>query len=599
MLDYHQNCVALSEFTAALSGVADPALAAARDQAVAAVSAERGSALLGAFVHHLIGHAASDGAEIALLQRAADLWAKGLALCDQLTAVRTGLESALENPGDPGSPAKFNAAAMDVQSFGRSAVAMMADIDALRADVLKFPHLPRHPRQADLKTDQWNWGDLVLGRRTEALVRSVSALARDAGDAATTAFATGAISSYAANVAASPYIAFAVGGPRRAHRQRDRIARNAIGAWFAANSGAAISPTQMADRITFGPANNPELPDAIRSLVQGALAKTFDLQHTQPLPDLQLGYARLVQHLRLLDKFPRPAVPAPPNQMWLAALYSDPQNPPGSLRPQDVDVTGQDGGGVAVQVGDPQPGTGQPNGSDSSKTAKGCGIAVLIIIAIDLIQAFVQCVGQWANGHRCTFWENMLLSKVWEQDPPDPHDPNGPTTVSVTGQQLTTIAGSPQAASLVGQLFDLHGQAWEAMDKAYVFLCVAGLIYPGHLLASPLYSQFTAMPAHQPWPHREAADPPYHLYPSSPLELPTVPEFPYAPGTSPQAALSEVFEGLAAIGLALWRQIATNVQDSQNRDLDADRGRVHPCWNADGSINDDPVAVRILAYEEQ
>src|SRR6266568_7310847 len=93
------------------------------------------------------------------------------------------------------------------------------------------------------------------------------------------------------------------------------------------------------------------------------------------------------------------------------------------FRPQGVDVVGQDGGGVAVGYGPGEPGSSKPDGSDSSSTAKGCGIVLLAIILADLLQAFIQCIGQWANHHTCTFWKNMLLIKLWEQDPPDPRDP--------------------------------------------------------------------------------------------------------------------------------------------------------------------------------
>ena len=75
MLDYHGDTVALSEFMSALSAAnfPDPAVASVQHKALEVVATESGAALLGAFVHHLLSHAASDGAELALLQRAADL----------------------------------------------------------------------------------------------------------------------------------------------------------------------------------------------------------------------------------------------------------------------------------------------------------------------------------------------------------------------------------------------------------------------------------------------------------------------------------------------------------------------------------------------
>jgi hypothetical protein len=232
----------------------------------------------------------------------------------------------------------------------------------------------------------------------------------------------------------------------------------------------------------------------------------------------------MVEHLDLLDGFRLPPAPLPPLPTFAANLYGDPQNPPPTLRPQDVDVNGQDGGGVGVSFGgDPQPGSQTPSSSDSSGNTV-CGIIAAILIAVEVIQAFVQCVVQWAEKKPCTFWDNMLLKKIWEQDPPDPHDPTEPTPVSVTAQQLTAVADTAQATQLIGMLYDLHGQVWEAMDKASAFLAVTGLVYPGDRVTAPLYAQFTSLPAPSPWPHREEPDPAaaYHHFPVSPLENPTV-----------------------------------------------------------------------------
>jgi hypothetical protein len=562
------------------------------------MTAEPGAALLGAFTHHLLWHATSDGSELDLMQRAADLWSRGSTLLSQMGALRQDLENALQNPADPGSVDKFNAAAFNAQVFSNAAVAMQTDINALRAAVMKFPHLPPHPRQRDLATNAWDWGNLTLGRRTDALVRSLSRLA---SQPSTVAFATGAAASYGANVAGSAYLGHVVGGSRRSHRHRDRLARNAVGGWLAAHHPSAVPPSAMAALITFGPAGNPTLPPELETLVREALTKTFDIGQTQPLPDLKLGYTRLVAHLRLLDAFPRPQAPTPPGQFWMQQIYDDLQNPPTSLRPQDVDVTGKDGGGVQVQYGPPEPGSSTPSKSDSSKVGAGCGIALLLIILVDLIQAFVQCIGQWANHHRCTFWKNMLLSKLFEQDPPDPSSQNGPSNTSVTAQQLTAIASGPDAASLVGQLSDANAFAWEVMDNAYIFLAGAGLIYPGHLLGMPKFSQFTSVPAGQPWPRREEADAveTFHFYPVSSVENPTVAPSPFPVGAAPDVSLSSNALNGSAVALSLWRQIAATEQDSQNRDLDADRGFLHPCWAAKRSVGDDPIDVLVLAFDAQ
>lgn len=459
MIDYLHEMVALDAFTAKLSATlfTDVASRNAQKQTLDDLNSETGSALLGTLLQHLIAHSASNGLEITLLQRASRLWAGGRDLCTELGKVRADFENALESPGDPLAADRFNNAAITIHGVSNTATAMLAEIDSLRKDVMTFKHLLPHPRQHDLATHSWDWSNLTLGRRTDALVRN---LFRAASSKGMTAFATGAVSSYGANVVGSAYLGHAVGGPRRSHRFRDRLARNAVGNWLASHHPGIPSPAKLADRITFGSHAHPQLPSELQSLLQDALTTTFDLAETEALPDLKIGYSRLVTHLRLLDSFSRPDVPTTPTQFWMAALYGDPQNIQSSLRPQDVDVNAQDGGGATATYGPPAPGSSTPDSSDSSKTASGCGIALLLIVLVDLVQAFVQCIGQWANKHRCTFWDNMLLKKAWEQDPPDPRDSTRPENPNVTASRLTAIAGSPQAISLVGQMFNVHGQAW-------------------------------------------------------------------------------------------------------------------------------------------
>ena len=54
----------------------------------------------------------------------------------------------------------------------------------------------------------------------------------------------------------------------------------------------------------------------------------------------------------------------------------------------------------------------------------------------------------------------------------------------------------------------------------------------------------------------------------------------------------------AALSSMVWFQTASGVLDANNYDLDADRGPQHPCWVAQGSINDNPVDVANLDYTD-
>lgn len=591
MIDYHGDAIALSELLDALAAAPfpDPVLAAAQQDGIQSSTAHPGAALVGALYGQLLLHAASDGAELNLLDQAATLWGKGLALCHELGSIRADLEHAMENPADPGSADTFNNASVRAQTIGYAINALRPDIDALRTAALAFPHLPPHPRQENKPINQWDWGNLLHARRTDALARD---LLNRANKASEKAFALGVVAGYGANSSGSSYLGQAVGGPRRSQRYRDRLARNTVGAWLAANHPKARPLTAISAAL---PAN---LPTDLRQLLTDALSTTFDLSETQPIPDLDTGYERLLRHLSLLTQFAKPPLPVPPSATWQVRFFSDPSSPQPTLRPQDVDVVGQDGGGVAVQYGGgPDPGSPQPGKDDSSKANAVCGIIVAILIIIDVIQAFVQCIVQWANKKTCTFWDNMLLKKVWEQDPPDPRDPGNPQNTNVTAQQLTNAADNPQAAQLVSLLFDAHNTAWEAMDRAYNFLAATGLIMPDGLIGLPLYAQFTSLPPYrEDWPRRPEKHPvdTYHLPPSSPVEQPI-----QRPSLFPTNAAPSVFVSQATTtALTLWAQNASGQSGTANLDLDADRASGHLCWRAGGSIDDDPVAIEILRYEE-
>ena len=470
---------------------------------------------------------------------------------------------------------------------------MQAEVTRLRDDVSLLAHLPAHPRQLDEPASAWDWGNLLLGRRTDALVRNLSRLAHNPP---TRAFAFGALAGYGANAAGSAYLGHVVGGPRRSHRFRDRIARNTVGSWLALKYLTTPAPVKIAELVRFGGAHHPVLPSGVEQLLKDALEATFDLSRTPKLPDLQLGYRRMLRHLQLIDSFVHPAVPAVPQGVWPAKLYGDPSNPPPSLRPQDVGLSGDPGGGVSL--GSNSSGNPTPGQSDNEKSSQICGIIVAILIIIDLIQAFVQCIVQWAKKQTCTFWDNMLLKKLWEKDPPDPRDPPPTTNVTASSAELTAMASIEQVTQLIGCLFDIHTQIWEALDRAYHFLAFHGLIYPGSLIDVPVYSQFTSTPATAQWPRRPVNDPAnwYHLYPGSPLEHPAT-----APTGVPVGAKPDAFLPLAAarFTLPLWEQIARGETDTQNLDLDADRGFLHQCWATGTSINDNPLDVKILAYGDQ
>lgn len=596
MIDYHSDQVALAEFIATLATAtpSDPVVTAARDAAIDAVSAHPEAALLGAFVHQLLAHAASDGAELDLLDRASRTWAAGLELYDEVTRIRSVIERTLEDPTADGAADDFNAAAVDAQILANRANALRPGIDALRADTMALRHLARHPRQSDRPVDEWDWANLTLARRTDAVTR---ALYRHASDQATTALAVGAVSAYGANAAGSAYLWQVVGGPRRSHRHRDRIARYAVGEWLARFHPAGVPLSQLADRLTAGGAVS-ELDPALAAQLEGSLAEAFDHGGVQSLPSLSIGFERLVRHLRLLPTIRLPEPPGLPSGSWTERLYGDPQSSPPSLRTRDADVNGMDGGGVAVTyTTDPQPGSKK---SSSTDAATVCGIIFLILILIDVVQALVRCIVQWAQGDTCTFWQNMFTSALFEQDPPDPTDPTGPQTPDVTAQGLSTIGAGRQGEELVHSLYEVQAQMCETLHRAHGFLAYGGLIYPGPRAEGPLFAQFTRTGSFVALPRRAPDDPfaTSYAFPQTPVESPAE-EPSFDEGSAPDAWLGTWSTWASgSISLSIFTQVAAGTFDAGNLDLDADRSGRHLCWQAAGSVHDDPIAVQTLGYAD-
>jgi hypothetical protein len=176
---------------------------------------------------------------------------------------------------------------------------------------------------------------------------------------------------------------------------------------------------------------------------------------------------------------------------------------------------------------------------------------------------------------------------------------------ALTSEQLQATAGVGQMIPLVGNLFDLQNQLWEGLSQMRAFLTIHGMIPPDTMINNPVYAQFLAIPAPVQLPLKPEVDPVpnFHTYPPTIVENPAYGWAPYPAGATP-----EVFTGPGtpdtilptASGTAIqtWKQIMRGEQDATNYDLDADRGYQFPCWSVAGSIDDDPVNVQALAYDE-
>ena len=581
MIDYLSHVAVLKQQHASLASesISDSDLAGARDKLLADVSTEENAAYLGSCIDHLIAHAVSDGLELNFLETGANLWKRGLLVYEKITLIREAIETVLADPTVSGAVDKFNSAVQALPGIKTDVTQILSEAEVLKNNVLPLPHLRPHPRQEDKKISDWNLSNLFLARRTDAFVRSVF---KNAKDSQTHSFAFGMLASYGGNLAGSSYLGRVVGGPRRSHRYRDRLARNSVGAWLAHNSPLP-SLGELSKRFSFGYLTGTiQLPTGISNSIVAGIKEVYK---TSELPDLTIGLNRMVRHLQLLDSFNRPPLPSPPIP---------------ALDPIMATLTAVEGGQVTPKtVGDgagdpPQSGSGSTDqGDGKAKTGTLCVLA--IFIAIVLIAQLIDCIIQWFGGDEC---EARVWKALFESE-------EAPAS---TSQQFLTSSTTPPnshiAASIVNEFYNAQLEIWQAFDQALSFLTVSGLIYPDkYFLKSKLYNQFTSIPLVGSWPHKAEPDPEnnYIFYPSSPIENPPSQLSPYATSAAPISFVNGA-GGQSAwdFSRSLWNQIAKRQFDSSNLDLDADRGHGFPSWQvtAGTSINDDPVNVSILSYNE-
>ncbi len=577
MIDYHSHLAVLQEFLK-LTGASPEekaVLQAAKDDPDAAI--------IGACIDHLVVHAESDGFEIDILEKAAGIWSRAVAIYGQLGEAQSGIEQALASPPPANATELVGQALQKLVAARDSALASQAEIDALKASIEPLSHIPPHPRQDDVKEPSWDNGNRFLGRRTAAFLNEAF---RKAGSKRERAVAAGLVSSYAGNLCGSAYLGTVVAGPRRLHRFRDRIARNAVGAYLHKKKATP----KLSGIGLFGAAPGSPLPADIAALLRSAFTMAYP---GRPVPDFDAGYGKLVRHLQALERFQRVDLPMPPANGFVESV---PPTEVGDI----LAASGIDGGLSISTASDPNPGTASTSDSKSSSGA-GCVLIVLAIFAFLIL--LIVCIVQAVDNGKCTVFDFLA------PDPPDPHDPNTPAPEA--SGALTALQNSENAAHFLQEIFNMRMVMWQGMDSALSYLAVTGLIYPDDLLmSSPLYQQFLLTPGRPQWPLRldPQAEETYHRDPLTPAENPVagVHSQPFPAELRPETfvdvgqmvlthSADSKFSG-SQFAYIFLRGLLEGQPDKHNRDLDADRGFMHECWDiADGTSIDDPVlSVKIL-----
>jgi hypothetical protein len=582
LIEYHGLCSAVVATASALDAATDdPALAESAAELRASLDAVPEVARLGACLGPLLEQVES-GAELDLLRRAHGLWQRGLATAEDLNTARVEFELALARDDLPDAVQVLQMGFDRLARLHGTVKGLIAEVKALQGELTTLDHLPPHPRQADVPSASWGWGDAFAGRRGLAFV---AAMLEGAQDERGRAFATGALSGYAGHVAGSAFLGTVVGGPRRLHRFRDRLARNALGVWLRREAGTPETG-ELAAQLRFDARDEPVLPPDLAAQLAAALGAA---DPSRPAPDLELGYRRILEHLDLLGAFRLPPPPAPPPIVPAPAGEAS-----GPTEFQTFDQP-QDGTDITVGMG-PETNHESP-GMSSQKKAQGdiCGY-ILLLIATAGLAYLIWCIARLTEDKKCGIEDFLGASS------PDAPDPTAP---QATQQKLEKLREPSKANHILSDVYQLQLRLWQAFAAARSFLTVCGLLYPEESeLVQPLHAQFLSPPAPGAWPRREApgAVDTYATPPTTPTEdPPAAPPYPdRGPSWLLHAGLADNESTISEVVIGALRALE-GPDDRINLDLDADRGRLHPAWTimAGTSIADQPLAVEILTYEAE
>jgi hypothetical protein len=580
MIDYLAHVSALRVCLEAIknSPPPDPADPGAVTAALNAAAHEPGAAMLGALADHLLQYAQpATSKEITILTEAAALFKQGVDILNEINTTVANLQTGLSTPTASGALATYNAGLANLPDIQTKVKNLASKLKTFQTNNPGNWMLPVGQEQ-DKPVAQWVWRDVFLARRTTAFVASAQAAASTTRQRA---FAIGTLAGAAGNLLGSSYLNAVVGGPRRSHELRHRLAAYSVGAWLRDHEPVlAGSLAALRTALTFGQ-STPSLPADIKSLMETALQQSYP-SGTAAIPNLDQGYKNILEHLDLLGQFTLPALPPPPNNTMASEIAS-------SVSVQDFPVLGSD--------------NIHPSGSGLGTNNPGIG-------------------SHESAGAVC---EELLLWLVW---PPqwwialdNALGGEGPTS-SASGPgvfddaELITISQSPTAIAAFSSLSNAAMSFWQALAAARTALVLRGLLYPNpDDLSNPTYTQFLSIPVSTgnypllPMPSSDDGT----AWPTSAVETPATEPSPFAVAATPPAFLTGVDFSVAAAAPTLWVGMidepgsgklvtewspTSKIDWTANFDLDADRGFMAPCWRlaSGATITSPPVATTTLSY---
>ena len=270
------------------------------------------------------------------------------------------------------------------------------------------------------KTNRYSNGlGATFPPRTTAFVANTQALATTAKQRA---FALGTLAGAAGNFFGSGYLNAVVGGPRRSHELRHRLAAYSVGDWLRDNEpnySGTLAETRAA--LTFGESGTPGLPSDLKAIAQDALQRTYS-SGTAALPDLDTGYRNLLEHLSLLGDFTLPPVPPPMNNTLTSEVLTQ-----------------------GIQLGDNNP---HPGGSGLGTNNPGIGAHEKASAVCEEILLWLVYPGQWLQA---------IFNALGGQGS------NNTDRPGVTASGLSAASQSPAALSAINSLYGISLSFWQAL----------------------------------------------------------------------------------------------------------------------------------------
>lgn len=529
---------------------------------------------LGTLYLHIFEHSGPSDIEIAYLEEASALWASVNDLYQRVEKVRM---TAQQLPQTPPSPDKYNTLQSVLTAGKELEIIAKTILDKSQnlLDRLKpTDYLETHPNTSGSLVQNWSWHELLIGRRTGAFVSNLTQAAINLapGNDEARAFAHGALIGYATHTLGSAYINDVVGGPRRNHPYRQKLARNTVGAWYRANFPTqTTSIAELRDLVT-RLREKPTQVTLVEGLITNSLSITYPMLAIKPIPDISKAIDNMVHHLELLTSFLPLTLPP--------------------LNPISIQQEIENSGARGETDNQLKPATfnesyvAPPGYFTDNNPVKDNEWYEWLLFPCQVIGWILGKVVEVLN------WLGVQLGLI---------DPSSPSASS----QVQGLVTSKDYYVLLDLFARLQDSIYQNCADVLTALKLLGILYPDEIdLAEPPFRTFTVLRRevskfHLPVnPHTK-----YLGYPQTSEELPLSLDSPFRYGNNPEIIFgpnSTLKPTVDSFALDLLVNNSPSELDPSlvNLNLDADRGFIAQCWELRSPVGVYPMLISLLNYND-